>query len=120
MRLLSLAGALTLPLCLLALPTHRTRGIGRRGIDLTPYRLPGTAEYTSSRNSAARSLIFERAEGEDYVEAAKKVLQSVHPDATFRVIDDHYVGDNGVAHVHLLQTAHGIDIDNANFNVNVR
>ncbi|KAG2419991.1 extracellular elastinolytic metalloproteinase precursor [Aspergillus terreus] len=119
MRLLSLAGAMALPLCVLAHPTHRTRGIARRGIDLTPYRLPGNAEYTSSRTSAARSLLFERAEGEDYVETAKKVLQSVHPDATFRVIDDHYVGDNGVAHVHLLQTAHGIDIDNANFNVNI-
>ncbi|KAL4894698.1 extracellular metallo proteinase mep [Aspergillus ambiguus] len=119
MRLTALAGALALPLCALAHPARRTKGIERRGIDLTPYRLPGASEYTSSWNSPGRSLIFERTEDEDYVESAKKVVQSVHPDAIFRVIDDHYVGDNGVSHVHLLQTAHGIDIDNANFNVNI-
>ncbi|KAF9888560.1 hypothetical protein FE257_008492 [Aspergillus nanangensis] len=118
MRLLPIAGALALPLCLLAHPTNKARGLTRR-FDPSHYRLQGSAEYTSSRNSLARSLTPEATDGKSYVDVAKEVLKSAHPDATFRVVDDHYVGDNGVAHVYLRQTAHGIDIDNADFNVNI-
>lgn len=55
-----------------------------------------------------------------YIETAKALVQKVAPGSEFRVVDDHYVGSNGIAHVNLKQTVHGLDIDNADFNVNVR
>ncbi|KAJ5097123.1 extracellular elastinolytic metallo proteinase [Penicillium angulare] len=51
--------------------------------------------------------------------ADKKGLLATAPGTAFRLVDDHYVGDNGVAHIYFRQTLHGIDIDNANFNVNI-
>lgn len=56
----------------------------------------------------------------NYVEIATAQIQEALPGATFRVIEDHYVGKNGVAHVHFQQTVDGLDVDNANFQVNVR
>lgn len=41
------------------------------------------------------------------------------PNATFRLVDDHYVGANGIAHFYFRQTANDVDIDNADFNVNI-
>lgn len=58
--------------------------------------------------------------GIDYVDTATQLVQKTVPGATFRVVGDHYVGDNGVAHINFKQTANGLDIDNADFNVNVR
>ncbi|KAM0661296.1 hypothetical protein ACHAPH_002804 [Verticillium nonalfalfae] len=54
-----------------------------------------------------------------YVETATELVKATVPGVTFRVVSDHYVGANGIAHVNFKQTAHGIDIDNADFNVNV-
>jgi extracellular elastinolytic metalloproteinase len=34
-------------------------------------------------------------------------------------VDDHYVGNNGIAHFYFKQTVNDLDIDNADFNVNV-
>jgi extracellular elastinolytic metalloproteinase len=55
----------------------------------------------------------------DYTETAKDLVKSTFPKATFRMVNDHYVGTNGLAHIHFKQTINGIDIDNADFNVNV-
>lgn len=52
-------------------------------------------------------------------QTATQLVQAIIPSANFRVINDHYIGQNGVAHVNFRQTLHGIDIDNADFNVNV-
>ncbi|PVI04691.1 extracellular metallo proteinase MEP [Periconia macrospinosa] len=41
------------------------------------------------------------------------------PDATFRLIDDHYVGTNGITHFYFRQTANDVDVQNADFNVNI-
>ncbi|KAL2787665.1 extracellular metallo proteinase mep [Aspergillus keveii] len=67
------------------------------------------------------SLLSTRQSGEvkDYLAAAKQLVETLMPNATFRVVDDHYVGDNRVAHVFLRQTIDGFDVDNADFNVNV-
>jgi extracellular elastinolytic metalloproteinase len=49
-------------------------------------------------------------------------IELVHltiPEATFRLIDDHYVGDNGIAHFYFRQTANDLDVDNADFKVNI-
>ena len=54
------------------------------------------------------------------MDAATAVVKKVLPNAEFRLVDDHYVGSNGIAHVNFKQTVHGLDIDNADFNVNVR
>ena len=56
---------------------------------------------------------------DDYVSTATKLVKSTFPKSTFRVVDDHYIGTNGIGHVHFKQTAHGLDIDNSDFNVNV-
>lgn len=56
----------------------------------------------------------------DMVETATEAVQKIAgSDATFRTRSDHYVGTNGVGHVYFKQNIHGIDIDNAEFNVNV-
>lgn len=57
--------------------------------------------------------------GGDYVGTATALIKSVAPGITFRLVDDHYIGANGIAHVYFKQTANGVDIDNAAFNVNV-
>lgn len=56
---------------------------------------------------------------DSYVDSATAVVQSTVPGVEFRVVDDHYVGTNGVAHVNFKQTVHGLDVDNSDFNVNV-
>ncbi|OOO05019.1 peptidase M36 fungalysin [Aspergillus oryzae] len=56
---------------------------------------------------------------QSYVETAIKLVRETFPNATFRLREDHYVGDNGVAHVHFRQTVHDLDVDNGDFNVNV-
>jgi extracellular elastinolytic metalloproteinase len=95
-------------------------GVRRRTVDLNAYRIHQAPEYHNEEaTNAKRSelLVFKR---ESYVETATALVKSVVPDATFRVVGDHYVGTNGIAHVNFKQTAHGLDIDNADFNVNVR
>ncbi|KXS94222.1 hypothetical protein AC578_10707 [Pseudocercospora eumusae] len=56
----------------------------------------------------------------DYVQAATAFVRSIHPDAEFRQINDNYVSSNGIGHVYFKQTVNGIDIDDSDFNVNVR
>ncbi|OTB09393.1 hypothetical protein M426DRAFT_18039 [Hypoxylon sp. CI-4A] len=93
-------------------------GLRRRTVDLNSYRLKETAEYSNkavtSSNRAVRLL-----KRESYVDTATELVKKIAPDATFRVVDDHYIGQNGIAHVNFKQTAHGLDIDNADFNVNI-
>ena len=56
----------------------------------------------------------------DPIEAATNHLRSVHPEAEFRRVNDNHVSSNGIAHVYFKQTLNGLDIDDADFNVNVR
>lgn len=93
-------------------------GLRRRTVDLNAFRLKETAQYTNkATTSTDKSLRFIKRDS--YVDTATELVKSVAPGATFRVVDDHYVGNNGIAHVNFKQTAHGLDIDNADFNVNV-
>ncbi|KAI0191948.1 fungalysin metallopeptidase [Xylaria flabelliformis] len=93
-------------------------GIRRRTVDLNAYRITQSPEYHNEAASTNAKLLAVKRD--TYVETATALLKSVLPDATFRLVDDHYVGNNGIAHVNFKQTAHGIDIDNADFNVNIR
>jgi hypothetical protein len=65
------------------------------------------------------NLSLHRSRRGDYVDTATELVKSVVKGATFRVVGDHYVGSNGIAHVNFKQTANGLDIDNADFNINV-
>ncbi|KAI1262879.1 extracellular elastinolytic metallo proteinase [Xylariaceae sp. FL1019] len=95
-------------------PGMRKRGI----VDLNAYRISQVPEYTS-QVEASDNLALRTAKRDSYIDTATELVKSVAPDATFRLVDDHYVGSNGVAHVNFKQTANGIDIDNADFNVNI-
>lgn len=91
--------------------------LSKRGVDLSQYTIPGLGSYTKSSDVESSFSISSSA---DYVEAATQLVKEIAPDADFRVVEDHYVGKNGIAHVNFKQTVHGLDIDNADINVNVR
>ncbi|CAJ2505862.1 Uu.00g132560.m01.CDS01 [Anthostomella pinea] len=119
MRSLLLLGLLGASLPVHSHPTQNFKSnLRRRTVDLNAYRLTQVAEYSSkaatSANPAVRLL-----KRDSYVDTATELLKSVVPEATYRLVSDHYVGNNGVAHVNFKQTAHGLDIDNADFNVNI-
>lgn len=91
----------------------------RRGIDISKYHLPTLSDYTPSTHveeeASLQALGFKR----NYVDTATRAVKKAAPHAEFRVVDDHYVDVDGIGHVHFKQTVHGIDIDNADFKVNV-
>lgn len=92
-------------------------GVQKRVVDFESYRPGSNTQYTNGEAAVAQGL--NRRTDANYVDAATALVKSVAPDATFRLVTDHYVDSNGVAHVYFKQTAHGIDIDNGDFNVNV-
>lgn len=92
--------------------------LGKRGIDLDSFRLPELSEYVANEEVVA-DPIMTISKRETYVETAEDLVKSVAGDATFRLVEDHYVSSNGIAHVNFKQTINGIDVDNADFNVNV-
>lgn len=98
-------------------PTARDNSLVARGVDLNAFRLKATSKYVNASVAESPSVRLRRRE--DYIETATELVKSIVKDATFRVVGDHYVGANGIAHVNFKQTAHDLDIDNADFNVNV-
>ncbi|SPO01672.1 probable Extracellular metalloproteinase MEP [Cephalotrichum gorgonifer] len=93
--------------------------LSRRGVvDLDAFRLPLTANYTTSEETLAKRDLISVG-SDDPVEVATAHAKKANPGLTFRLVDDHYTGSNGISHVRFKQTVHGIDIDNADFNVNV-
>ncbi|KAL2068533.1 hypothetical protein VTL71DRAFT_14870 [Oculimacula yallundae] len=122
MRFISRAGAVALLASnVLGHPSHSqssTRGLVPRTLDLSRFRLTTESEY-SNATATADSEISTLVRRVDYVDTASALVSKVAPGAEFRVVTDHYVSDNGIAHVYFKQTAHGLDIDNADFNVNV-
>lgn len=93
-------------------------GVSRRSVDLNSFRLDTATEYTNTADVDTLP-VAKLARRADYLETASALVKKLVPNAEFRIADDHYVGDNGIAHVNLKQTVHGLDIDNADFNVNV-
>ncbi|RAL13949.1 extracellular metalloproteinase, partial [Aspergillus homomorphus CBS 101889] len=88
-------------------------------VDLSHFRLIPRAEYVDSPAGTDNALYNSSFVEEDYVQTATRLVQTISPGTSFRLIGNHYVGDNGVSHVYFRQTLHGIDIENADFNVNV-
>lgn len=97
-------------------PSKRT--LHRRVIDLSKFRLHTISEFSNATTTEASGLtsLLKRA---DYISTATALVEKIIPGVTFRLVDDYYVGANGIAHANFKQTAHGLDIDNADFNVNV-
>ncbi|CZS99711.1 hypothetical protein WAI453_002365 [Rhynchosporium graminicola] len=124
MRFLSRAGAVALLASnVLGHPASQhsqssTRGLLPRTIDLSRFRITTESTY-SNATATAESDISSLTKRVDYVDTASAVVSKIAPGAEFRVVSDHYVSENGIAHVYFKQTAHGLDIDNADFNVNV-
>lgn len=54
-----------------------------------------------------------------YVQAAASQVRDIVPNASFRIVDDYYVGTNNVGHVHFQQIIDGVGVDTAHFKVNV-
>ncbi|PYH78754.1 extracellular elastinolytic metallo proteinase, partial [Aspergillus uvarum CBS 121591] len=86
---------------------------------LDHFRLTPRATYVDFPTISNLASQYPSAGKEDYVETSTRLVRSISPGTSFRIIDNHYVGDNGVGHVYFRQTLHGIDIENADFNVNV-
>ncbi|PWY96109.1 extracellular elastinolytic metallo proteinase [Aspergillus sclerotioniger CBS 115572] len=114
-----LIGAIVLTLATFSHSSQSTSGSNHRIVNLNPFRLTARAEYVNSSQLATASTSINYGD-QIYIETATHLVQSIFPNATFRIVEDDYVGDNGVAHINFRQTIHGIDIDNADFNVNVR
>lgn len=83
------------------------------------FRLREAPGYIHAAAVAADKALRLLPQGATYVETAAALVRSTAPNTTFRVVDDHYVGRNGIGHVHFKQTVHGRDIENANFGVHV-
>lgn len=97
--------------------------INERAALLDQYRLDTRAEYTilaraSQQNKVKREDMV--VNYQDFIRIATQQLQEIVSEATFRLIDDYYVGVNGIAHINFRQTIDGIDVDDAHFNVHVR
>ncbi|GAW13838.1 hypothetical protein ANO14919_032280 [Xylariales sp. No.14919] len=119
MRSLVLLGLLGASVPASAHPTQASKpGVRRRAVDLNAYRITQSPEYhnEAATSSNPKLLVFKR---DTYVDTATALVKNIVPDATFRLVEDHYVGSNGIAHVNFKQTANGLDIDNADFNVNI-
>jgi extracellular elastinolytic metalloproteinase len=99
-------------------PGGHAHSIVSRGIDLNAYRLKATSQYVNASVAETPSAVQRHKRG-DYVGAATDLVKSIADGATYRVVEDHYVGTNGIAHVNFKQIANGLDIDNADINVNV-
>jgi extracellular elastinolytic metalloproteinase len=99
-------------------PYHNTHALSRRAIDLDSFRMKVPVAYTGAAEVAsdpAINALTKRATAED---TATELVKATAPGATFRLVEN-YVGTNGVAHFFFKQTAHDIDVDNGDFNVNV-
>ncbi|KAK2616393.1 hypothetical protein QQS21_000634 [Conoideocrella luteorostrata] len=99
----------------------------QHGVNLHQYRPRTSSTYTPSHEvrhdmlPTTKGFKASAAKGESaYIDIATRTVRLSAPDSQFRLIDDHYVDTDGIAHVHFTQTLHGIDIDNTNFKVNVR
>lgn len=85
---------------------------------LERFRPQQRAVYVAEDGETANSTNVRRQSG-SAIEAAENHVRSIHPEATFRRADDTHTGANGITHVYFKQTLNGLDIDDADFNVNV-
>lgn len=94
------------------------KNLNKRSLSLDQFRTEPNSDYSTSQTTKVESAKLALLKRADFVETATELVKSVFPDAEFRV-GNSYVGTNGIGHVYFKQTIHGLDIDNADFNVNV-
>jgi extracellular elastinolytic metalloproteinase len=82
------------------------------------WRLREAASYVSNADVTAESTL-QLLKRDTYIETATELVKSAASGVVFRLVDDHYIGSNGIGHVHFKQTVHGLDVDNADFTVNI-
>jgi extracellular elastinolytic metalloproteinase len=95
------------------------RDIQKRIVDLSAYKIGVGAKYTSNVVITEQGPGLRSITASDYTTTATSLVKSTFPEAEFRLVSN-YVSGNGIGHVVFKQTVHGIDIDTADFNVNVR
>lgn len=98
---------------------HAKGGLFNRGIDVRKYAMPDLAHYSPnySRDKSKRHINLPTSAMP--VDAALAFVKKTVPSVEFRLAQDHYTSTSGVTHVNFKQTLHGIDIDNADFKVNI-
>lgn len=98
---------------------HGESSIAKRGVDVSKYMLPDVSSYSSSQDTKGNKVAMAINSRSTYVETATDFVKKTLPGVEFRLVDDHYTGSSGISHVNFKQTVHGIDVDNADFKVNV-
>lgn len=110
--------SLALQQCAAANPGNRRAESEIQNFD--SYLLDSNSTYVNAANvSNYRASGELDVDGASHRKIALKVAQTAVPSGAFRLLDDYYIGTNGVAHVHFKQTILGLDIDNTHVNVNV-
>ncbi|KAI8932460.1 hypothetical protein NX059_010645 [Plenodomus lindquistii] len=100
-------------------PAHNSRGLTRRAVDLNAFRPKVNTSYKNATAVIADPTIPTIARRADPEQVATELVAQIVPEAQFRLLNDHYVGTNGIAHFYYKQTVNGIDVDTGDFNVNV-
>ena len=99
--------------------TRGSASLSKRAIDLDKFRMVVKTEYKNATAVDADPTIPSLRARATPEETANELVAAQAPDAEFRLSGDHYTSKNGVTHLYFKQTANGLDIDNADFNVNV-
>ncbi|KAI9148420.1 Extracellular metalloproteinase mep [Paramyrothecium foliicola] len=88
-------------------------------VNANRYPMPALSAYTNSLAEEEQTDKFRIASSASYVETATKFAREQHPELEFRLVPDHYIGKNGIGHVHLKQQIYGLDLLNGDFKINV-
>ncbi|CEJ94892.1 hypothetical protein VHEMI10399 [[Torrubiella] hemipterigena] len=100
-------------------PHVQTRSGASQRLDISKYALPSKSFYGSSSEMAENVTIMNIQPTASFTETASEFVRRRFPELEFRMANDHYIGSNGLGHVHFKQIHNGIDIDNADINVNI-
>ncbi|KAJ4147066.1 hypothetical protein LMH87_001617 [Akanthomyces muscarius] len=98
---------------------HANGGLFNRGIDVRKYAMPDLAHYSPNYSRDKNKRHVNQPRSAAPVDAALAFVKKTVPSVQFRLAQDHYTSTSGVTHVNFKQTLHGIDIDNADFKVNI-
>lgn len=99
--------------------SNLAQNIQRRSVNLESYKLGVGASYSNSLILTDEKPELRSFAAPTYTDTAISLVKKVAPEAEFRLVSS-YLSGNGVGHVVFKQTLHGIDIDTADFNVNVK
>ncbi|EHK99761.1 putative Extracellular metalloproteinase MEP [Glarea lozoyensis 74030] len=99
-------------------PATSENTIQRRTVNLDSFKVGVGSSYSNNLVLTEEKPQLRTFSAPTYIDTASQLVRKVAPGAEFRVVNS-YQSDTGVGHVVFKQTLHGIDIDTADFNVNV-